>query len=469
MRIAVLISAACGRRPRHRRRPRRRLRRRPRRPLPRGSRGRLVKGEAWIDYEHQLDPRRPAERRWQDARRVCADLDHDGDARRGRAEGRRRDRRHASRSPSTRACSAARTASTSASRCPHPRTRRGTSRSSAWPRPPAACATSRSTRARRRPASTFPIVGPGQINGLIWDDKDDDGHREAGEDGVEQLARLPRRRPRRRARRRRARTRTRPTSPASTSCPMPTRYVVAGGELPPLVLERRDGVDCSAPSECAVTGLRVRPSTVTTAEHGVARPVVIFVHGYGGSRIACGNKPLWFSCSATSARRPGPVGHAAGPRRPRAQRADGGTECSRDRRRRRPAARRRRRRHLRRRVGPLQGHRLAGPRTTTTCGTGASRPRTRSPGLDALVEKARCGGEPPCDSRSCARLARRALDGRARDPPLHRGRRAGRQGPADRDRRHAVLGLAEDDLPGRRRRRGADVLRDGRPARATAG
>ena len=27
-------------------------------------------------------------------------------------------------------------------------------------------------------------------------------------------------------------------------------------------------------------------------EHGVARPVVIFVHGYGGSRIACGNKPL---------------------------------------------------------------------------------------------------------------------------------------------------------------------------------
>ena len=53
-------------------------------------------------------------------------------------------------------------------------------------------------------ASSFPVVGPGQINGMIWDDKDDDGHREAGEDGVEQLARLHRRRPRRRARPRRA-------------------------------------------------------------------------------------------------------------------------------------------------------------------------------------------------------------------------------------------------------------------------
>ena len=69
-------------------------------------------------------------------------------------------------------------------------------------------------RRRRSPSSA-----PGQINGLIWDDKDDDGHREAGEDGVEQLARLPRRRPRRQARRRRAATRTRRTSPASTSCP----------------------------------------------------------------------------------------------------------------------------------------------------------------------------------------------------------------------------------------------------------
>ena len=35
---------------------------------------------------------------------------------------------------------------------------------------------------------TYPVVGPGQINGMIWDDKDDDGHREPGEEGVEQLA-----------------------------------------------------------------------------------------------------------------------------------------------------------------------------------------------------------------------------------------------------------------------------------------
>ena len=34
---------------------------------------------------------------------------------------------------------------------------------------------------------------------------------------------------------------------------------------------------------------------MTIADHGVARPVVIFLHGYGGSQIACPDKNLWFA------------------------------------------------------------------------------------------------------------------------------------------------------------------------------
>ena len=187
---------------------------------------------------------------------------------------------------------------------------------------------------------------------------------------------------------------------------MPTRYVAAGGQLPPLVLERRDGVDCSAPSECAITGLTARPSRVTTAEHGVARPVVIFVHGYGGSRIACGNKPLWFSVLSGNLGLVGPdlwdmrLGRDGNG----LKRADGGTECSetagvsgllRD-----VAG------------GDIYGgasdhfKEIAWPgRAYDYVWDWRKSPEVAAQGLDALVEKARCGGEPPCDSKVVRRVS----------------------------------------------------------------
>ena len=252
---------------------------------------------------------------------------------------------------------------------------------------------------------SFPVVGPGQINGLIWDDKDDDGHREAGEDGVEQLAVFLD------DDRDGERDAGEPYSHKTNITgkyilPVPTRYIVAGGQLPPLVLERRDGVDCSAPAECAITGLTARPSRVTTAEHGVARPVVIFVHGYGGSRIACGNKPLWFSVLSGNLGLVGPdlwdmrLGRDGNG----LKRADGGTECS------ETAGVS----GLLRDVagadiyGGASDHfkEIAWPgRAYDYVWDWRKSPELAADGLDALVEKARCGGEPPCESKVVRRVS----------------------------------------------------------------
>ena len=251
----------------------------------------------------------------------------------------------------------------------------------------------------------FPIVGPGQINGMIWDDKDDDGHREEGEDGVERLGvfidddRDGERDP---------------GEPASHTTnvtgkyilPVPTRYIVAGGDLPPVVLERKAGVDCSAPAECAVTGLKARPSHVTTVEHGVARPVVIFLHGYGGSRIACGNKPLWFSVLSGNLGLVGPDlwDMRLGRDGRGLSRAAGGSECS---------------EHagvtgLLRDVagGDIYGGAsdhfkdIAWPgRAYDYVWDWRKSPEDAVAGLDALVEKARCGGEPPCDAKQVRRVS----------------------------------------------------------------
>jgi pimeloyl-ACP methyl ester carboxylesterase len=140
----------------------------------------------------------------------------------------------------------------------------------------------------------FPRAGVSQITGMIWDDKNANGVREAGEDGApflrvfldddrDGVAD--------------------PGEPASYktnitgyySLPIPSRYQAAGGNLPPLVLERAAGADCTAPATCVNEGLRSTTHDVVRAHHGVARPVVIFVHGYGGSRISCPGKYMWFN------------------------------------------------------------------------------------------------------------------------------------------------------------------------------
>jgi pimeloyl-ACP methyl ester carboxylesterase len=141
----------------------------------------------------------------------------------------------------------------------------------------------------------FPTVAGASLRGTIWDDKNDNGRREAGEGGVPGL-------------------RTflddngdgKLTSGETHSSPsgadggwfmsVPTRYQVAGGALPPLVLERKPGVDCSGPDDCTVRGLHTRTLEITDAGgQGVARPAVIFIHGYGGARIGCPNMNLWFA------------------------------------------------------------------------------------------------------------------------------------------------------------------------------
>ncbi len=252
---------------------------------------------------------------------------------------------------------------------------------------------------------SFPLVGSSQINGLIWDDKDDDGHREAGEEGVENLAvfidddRDGERDP------------GEPYSHKTNVTgkyilPVPTRYVAAGGALPPVVLERRAGVDCSAPAECGVTGLTVRQGRVTTVEHGVARPVVIFLHGYGGSRIACGNKPLWFSVLSGNLGLVGPdlFDMRLGRDGRGLTRAAGGSECSeqagvtgllRD-----VAG------------GDIYGGAsehfkdIAWPgRAHDYVWDWRKSPEDAVAGLDALVEKARCGGPPPCDAKVVRRVS----------------------------------------------------------------
>ena len=78
----------------------------------------------------------------------------------------------------------------------------------ASPRPRGACAGRRGAAPGRPTADVdFPRVGVAQLSGMIWDDKNENGRREAGEDGVAVPARVPRRRPRRRARSRVSRRR----------------------------------------------------------------------------------------------------------------------------------------------------------------------------------------------------------------------------------------------------------------------
>jgi len=140
----------------------------------------------------------------------------------------------------------------------------------------------------------FPLATVAEIHGMIWDDRNDDGKRQAGEDGAERLHVFlddngnGKREP------------SEPMSPNTVKdgryiFPVPTRYQAAGGALPPLVLEQIPGADCSAPDDCAITGLHTRSAQSITAAHGVARPVVIFIHGYGGAKIGCPGKDLWFS------------------------------------------------------------------------------------------------------------------------------------------------------------------------------
>jgi pimeloyl-ACP methyl ester carboxylesterase len=141
----------------------------------------------------------------------------------------------------------------------------------------------------------FGSAGPVDILGEIWDDKNADGRRQADEGGVPNLRVFLDDN---------ANGKLDPGEPASYRAPdgrygfpVPTRYQAAGGNLPPLVVEQPAGVACTAPASCAITGLHTESGNAThlTASHGVARPVVIFIHGYGGSQIKCGDKLLWFN------------------------------------------------------------------------------------------------------------------------------------------------------------------------------
>ena len=140
----------------------------------------------------------------------------------------------------------------------------------------------------------FPTVGTATLHGTIWDDKDDDGRRDEGEGGVRGVSvfidddgdgvRDPG-----------ERASARSVDTGGYGIPIPPRYQEAGGLLPPVVLERAAGVDCSAPRDCTVRGLKMRSGEITNVDHGVARPVVIFLHGYGGSQIVCPGKLMWFN------------------------------------------------------------------------------------------------------------------------------------------------------------------------------
>ena len=364
----------------------------------------LVKGEWWLD-QNMNSTRDDAERRWQGVPRVWADLDHDGAQDPGEPTELGEGDGSFALPVDTRLLGGENRVDV---RLKLPWAHEDPT----WEfgpkclQPAAGCL--RNVEVNRGESTTgviFPVVGPSQINGFIWDDKDDDGRREAGEEGVEQLAVFLD------DDRDGERDAGEPYSHKTNITgkyilPVPTRYIVAGGALPPLVLERRAGVDCSAPQECAITGLTARPHRVTTAEHGVARPVVIFLHGYGGSRIACGNKPLWFSVLSGNLGLIGPdlwdmrLGRDGRGLR----RADGGNECSetagvsgllRD-----VAG------------GDIYGgasdhfKEIAWPgRAYDFVWDWRKSPEDAVAGLDALVEKARCGGEPPCDAKAVRRVS----------------------------------------------------------------
>jgi pimeloyl-ACP methyl ester carboxylesterase len=365
----------------------------------------LVKGEVWLD-SNANSTREDSERGWQNTPRVYADLDHDGT----RDPGEPMDDGESDGSFALQVDT--RLLPAGEHRVDVRFSLVGVHQDPEWDfafkclAPAVGCVRNVEINAGEETTGViYPVVGPGQINGMIWDDKDDDGHREAGEDGVEQLAVfLDDDRDGERD----------PGEPYSHKTnitgkyilPVPTRYVVAGGALPPLVLERRAGVDCSAPSECGITGLTVRPGRVTTAEHGVARPVVIFLHGYGGSRIACGNKPLWFSVLSGDLGLVGPdlMDMRLGRDGRGLTRAAGGSECS---------------EHagvsgLLRDVagGDIYGGAsdhfkdIAWPgRAYDYVWDWRKSPEDAVAGLDALIEKARCGGEPPCDSKVVRRVS----------------------------------------------------------------
>ena len=143
----------------------------------------------------------------------------------------------------------------------------------------------------------FPSVGVSQVNAMVWDDKNDDGKREAGEDGADGFrfflddndnGKLDAGEPV---------TSYRTNRNGSLTFPVPTRYQAAGGNLPPIVLEEPAGADCTAPDDCTIRGVHTVSGQMTPVEFGVARPVVIFIHGYGGSRITCDGTNQWFNLS----------------------------------------------------------------------------------------------------------------------------------------------------------------------------
>ena len=395
-----------------------------------------VKGEVWLDAD--IDSTRDTtgwEAGWQNTPRVYADLDHDGARDAGRAAGRRREPTARSRSPSTRGCCRrARTASTSASRSSaSTRTRRGTSPSSAWTRRAAACATSRSTRARRRPGVELPRRRPGP------DQRPDLGRQgrrrpPRGRRGGRRAARrLPRRRPRRRARRGRAvlaqdehhrqvhparadalHRGRRPAAAARARAPRRRRLLraVASARSPGCTARPEPRDDRRARRRPARRDLRPRLRRLADRLRQQAAVV-----------LRAQRQPR--------ARRPGPVGHAARPRRQRAQA--------------RPTAARSAPRHagvsgLLRDVagGDIYGgasdhfKEIAWPgRAYDYVWDWRKSPEVAVAGLDALVEKARCGGEPPCESKVVRRVS---LVGHSMGGLVIRHyieeRRAGGQGPA---------------------------------------
>ena len=145
------------------------------------------------------------------------------------------------------------------------------------------------------PGADFPNAGVSQLNGTIWDDKNENGRQEAGEEGVVGLRVFLDDNDNGRIDAGELVTR-RTVRGGYFNIPLPTRYQVAGGNLPPLIVERLPGMDCTAPAtDCRITGLKSETGELLTVNPGVARPVVIFSHGYGGSRLVCPGKLMWFT------------------------------------------------------------------------------------------------------------------------------------------------------------------------------
>jgi hypothetical protein len=168
-----------------------------------------------------------------------------------------------------------------------------------------------------------------------------------------------------------------------------------GKPLPPVRIETRRGWACMEPRGCAVRGLQARSGTVKQ-EFGINRPILIFLHGYGGSEISCPEGNLWF-----------------GPVRPNlaAMRlmSDGETAapstCS------QPAAPS----GLLRSVGGGLADVYGGPsdhykslveedRFAEYAWDWRKRPSFAVDGLDRLIDRLRCGGPPPCERMRSKRV-----------------------------------------------------------------